>query len=130
MLFVPVKLRDRLHLCFGQRKIENRNVLADMRRIARAGNDDHTVLQVPPQDHLRRGLAVRCCDPANHRITEQCAGIAAPAQRVPGLHRNAKPLYMPHRRAVLIIGVYLILDQRGFYRDFGQESICFPDIIA
>ena len=130
MLFVPVKLRDHLHLCFGQRKIENRNVLADMRRIARARNDDHTVLQVPPQDHLRRGLAVRCCNPANHRITEQCAGLAAPAQWVPGLHCNAKPLYMPHHRTVLIIGVDLILDQRRLHRDLRQESIGFPDIIA
>ena len=59
-LFVAVKGIDLRHFPIHQGKVKQLGVLPYMIRIAGTGNDNHTPLQIPAENDLRRGFSMGC----------------------------------------------------------------------
>lgn len=83
-----------------------------MLRIAGAGDYRHAYLQIPAQDHLRRGFPMPGSDFAKNRIAQHGSGIPASAQGIPSLDSNIlrQTLNMSDNRTVLVEGMDFILN--------------------
>src|SRR4051812_42178675 len=77
-----VEATDRRQVVRGQLEIEDVDVLLDPRGCHRFRDDDNSQLDVPAKHDLRRCLAVRAGQPADHRVGEDLtAGQGAPCLR-------------------------------------------------
>ena len=92
-----------------------------MLRIAGTGDHHHTLLQVPPENDLRRCYAVRFGDFRDHFVPEQFRRVPPSSEGIPALHND--PLFLDKRDYVvfLVIGVNFILHQCGRNRYLGQK---------
>ena len=130
MFFLPVQRRDPLHLPLCQRKVKKGEILPEMIWITGARNHHHTLLQIPPENHLRHRFPMGCGNFLAHRIIQQSPGEAPSPQRIPSLHNNPPFLNVLHHRAILIEGMDFILNQCRLHGYLWQESIHLADIIT
>ena len=65
--------------------------------ITGARNHHHTLLQIPPENHLRHRFPMGCGNFLAHRIIQQSPGEAPSPQRIPSLHNNPPFLNVLHR---------------------------------
>ena len=77
------------HLPVGQLEVENLDVLPDVVGIRSAGDDGETLLDVPAQDDLCRGLAVGFGYLLYHGVMQQRTVAHRAAQREPAFHLDA-----------------------------------------
>lgn len=75
------------HVLVGQRKVEQVDVLSDVRRRLRARDHDVSLLDMPTQQHLGGGLAVLDGEALDEGLGHDRI-VAASAQRVPRLQRD------------------------------------------
>ena len=66
---MPIQFSNLFHLFSRKLKIKDTDIFPDMLCIAGTGNHNYTVLQLPPEDHLRRRFSVSFCDFSNDLIT-------------------------------------------------------------
>ena len=88
MLLRTVELRNAVHFLLAQLEIKNLRVLANVRGVGRPRNHHDAALQIPAENHLRRGLPVRTPDRVEDRVRKKRLRVAAAAQRIPGLNRD------------------------------------------
>ena len=81
----PVDGADCLHLCIGQREVEDADVFEDVGRIGGTGNGAETLLHVPAEDNLIRGLTMSLGYLLDGRVV---GVVAVVVQRIPALHLN------------------------------------------
>ena len=119
VLFVPVKGVDLRHFRIGQLEAVQFGVLLDMVGIAGAGDDYHTLLQIPPQDNLGGGYAVGFGDTGDHFISQQLRRMTTASQGIPALDYDPKVLDIGDHIVLLIVGVDFILNQSRGNRHLG-----------
>ena len=100
------------HVLVGQRKVEQVDVLSDVRRRLRARDHDVSMLDMPTQQHLGGGLAVLLGEALDEGLGHDRV-VAAPAQRVPRLQRDVVPLEEFLEFRLWEVGVALDLVDRG-----------------
>ena len=100
------------HVLVGQRKVEQVDVLSDVRRRFRARDHDVSLLDVPTQQHLGGGLAVLLGEALDEGLGHDRV-VAASAQRVPRLQRDVVLLEEFLELRLREVGVALDLVDRG-----------------
>ena len=101
-----------------------------MLRVAGAGDDTHSFLQIPPKNHLSHRFSMCCCNLPQYGIIQHLSGVTPPAKRIPTLNGYPFILNIFHRRAVLIVWVDLILNQSRFYGNLRQKRIRLTDVVV
>ena len=79
VFFVFIQSGNGFHFLPGQLKIENRDVIPDVVRIAGAGDYTYTFLQIPAENHLNYRFSMCCCKFQQYRIIQHWLGIAPPS---------------------------------------------------
>ena len=72
-----------LHFFLGKSEIEDINIFDNMRLVARAGNRNIAILQVPTKHDLRRSFFMSLGNFPDSFIVEDFLCVAPPAQRIP-----------------------------------------------
>ena len=109
MFLVPVECVDACHFLRSQLEVEHGDILFLVVGIARTGDDCHAMLQVPAQDDLCRGFAVRFGYLLKSFVAEHCLCIASAAEGIPPLYDNAVAVHKFPHLFLLIIGMNLVL---------------------
>lgn len=86
-----IKGGDLCHFLVRQSEVEELNVLCDMGGSLGTGDRDVSLLNVPAQDDLGRGLSVLLSKSLNQGLADDGI-ISAPAQGEPRLQRESCPL--------------------------------------
>ena len=128
VFFIPVKGVDLRHLLVGQYKVIQLSVFLDVIRIAGAGDDRHTLLQIPPEDHLSGGRSMGLRNSGDYSIAQQVCRMALAPKGIPSLHYNAQVLDIGDHIVLLIVGVNFILHQRRDNGHLGQKFLQLLDI--
>lgn len=100
------------HVLVSQRKVEQVDVLSDVRRRLRARDHDVSLLDMPTQQHLGGGLAVLLGEFLDEGLGHDRV-VAASAQRVPRLQRDVVLLEEFLELRLREVGVALDLVDRG-----------------
>ena len=100
------------HVLVGQRKVEQVDVLSDVRWRLRARDHDVSLLDMPAQQHLGGGLAVFLGEFLDEGLGHDRV-VAAPAQRVPRLQRDVVLRQERLELGLREVGVALDLVDRG-----------------
>ena len=82
MLLPSIQSCDLLHLLIAEFETKQVKILADMLRVGGARNDHDAALQVPAQDDLNSGHAMRLSNRLDCFIPKQIGSIASAAQRI------------------------------------------------
>ena len=109
------------HVLVGQRKVEQVDVLSDVRRRLRARDHDVSLLDAPTQQHLGGGLAVLLGEALDEGLGHDRV-VAASAQRVPRLQRGVVLLEELLELRLREVGVALNLDERGLDLGLAEET--------
>lgn len=100
------------HVLVGQRKVEQVDVLSDVRRRLRSWDHDVSLLDVPTQQYLGGGFAVLLGEALDEGLGHDRV-IAASAQRVPRLQRDVVLREERLELGLREVGVALDLVDRG-----------------
>ena len=107
-----VKSGDLCHFLVRQSEVEELDVLCDVGGSLGSGDHDVSLLDVPAQDDLGRGLAVLLCQILDQRFAHDGI-ISAPTQGEPGLQRDVVLLEECFEFRLREVGVAFALDESG-----------------
>ena len=82
-----------------------------MLRVEGAGDCNNAALEIPAEDDLCRGHAMRLGNRTDCLIPKQIGSIAPAAQRIPALDDDALALDERHHILLLIVRMDLVLHQ-------------------
>ena len=115
------------HVLVGQRKVEQVDVLSDVRRRLRARDHDVSMLDMPTQQHLGGGLAVLLGEALDEGLGHD-RGVAAPAQRVPRPQRDVVLLEEFLELCLREVGMALDLVDRGDDFALVEDALRLGDV--